>query len=100
MLDGIDYYPRKTKKNSKSKIWILGLVVVSIVLYTVVQNFPQPPQEDSGKTLIVISKGERPIITTNSSIIIKTNQTYQPKIDSRVKSDKGLDELIQTFEQQ
>lgn len=100
MLDGIDYYPRKAKKSSKSKILILGLLVVSIVVYAIVQNLSQSPQEDNGKILIVVSKGEKPIVNVNSSIIIKSNQTYQPKIDSRVKSDKGLDELIQTFEQQ
>lgn len=100
MLDGIDYYPRKTKKKPKLIIWILGLTIVLIGLYTIVQYLSTSTQEDNSKTLIVISKGEKPTIATNSSIIIKTNQTYQSKIDSRVKSDKGLDELIQTFEQQ
>jgi len=100
MLDGIDYYPRKTKKKPKLIIWILGLTIVLTALYTIFQYLSTSTQEANSKTLIVISKGEKPTVTTNSSIIIKSNQTYQPKIDSRVKSDKGLDELIQTFEQQ
>ena len=51
-------------------------------------------------TLIVISKGKKQAEEKVNSVIIKSNNIDQVEADRRVKSDKGLDELIQTFTQQ
>ncbi len=99
MLDGIDYYPSKTKKKPKLKIGSLVVLLLVIGVYFAFQNSLTTPEANNNQTLIVISKAEKPIEAT-TSIIIKSNKSYQPEIDRRVKSNKGLDELIQTFEQQ
>ena len=99
MLDGIDYYPSKKKRKPRVKIWILILVLV-LVATSAYQYLKTPVKEVSGNTLIIVSKGKKPIEESISSVIIKSNQVYQGERDHRVKSDKGLDELIQTFKKQ
>ncbi|WPE16055.1 hypothetical protein R5P06_05765 [Candidatus Thioglobus autotrophicus] len=99
MLDGIDYYPSKKKRKPRIKIWILILAIVLMGLYGY-QYLEMPVKEANNNTLIVISKGKKPVEEQTNSVIIKSNKTYQTEIDRRVKSDKGLDELIQTFKKQ
>ncbi|MBT3277112.1 hypothetical protein [Candidatus Thioglobus sp.] len=100
MLDGIDYYPRKKKRQPKLKIWVLILSVFFIGLYGY-QASENTTKKVNDNTLIVISKGKKPVEEKADSVIIKSNQAYQQtEIDRRVKSDRGLDELIQTFKQQ
>ena len=66
----------------------------------VYQYLEAPVKEVNDSTLIVISKGKKPVEESLSNVIIKSDQVYQSEIDRRVKSDKGLDELIQTFKKQ
>ena len=99
MLYGIDYYPSKKKRKPRVKIWILILALALVSVYAY-QYLEAPVKEVSNNTLIVVSKGKKPVEESISSIIIKSDQVYQGEIDRRVKSDKGLDELIQTFKKQ
>jgi hypothetical protein len=100
MLDGIDYYPRKRKRQPKIKIWVLILTIFVIWVYGY-QASENTTTKVNDNTLIVISKGKRQVEEKTNSVIIKSNQSYQQtEIDRRVKSDRGLDELIQTFKQQ
>ena len=99
MLGGIDYYPRKKKRKPRVKIWalVLGFFILGIYGY---QYLELPVEKSNTNTLIVISKGKKQVEEKTNSVIIKSNNTYQVEADRRVKSDKGLDELIQTFKQQ
>ncbi len=99
MLDGIDYYPRNKKRKLRAKKWVLmlGFSILGIYGY---QYFELPVEKSSANTLIVISKGKKQVEEKVNSVIIKSNNTYQIEADRRVKSHKGLDELIQTFKQQ
>jgi len=99
MLDGIDYYPKKKKRKPRVKIWIfiLGFFILGVYGY---QYLELPVEQSNANTLIVISKGKKQVEEKVNSVIIKSNNTYQVETDRRVKSDKGLDELIQTFKQQ
>lgn len=99
MLDGIDYYPSKRQKKPRKKLWVLSFIVLLLGGYGVSQFLEKTIKKPIKNTLIVVSKGEKQVDDVVNSIIIKSNKNYQPKIDYRVKSDKGLDELIQTFEQ-
>jgi aspartate ammonia-lyase len=99
MLDGIDYYPKKSKKKSQSKVWIVVVLVLFVGGYLTSQFFDKQAVKSSGQTMIIISKAKKSI-EEPTSIIIKSNKAYQPSIDHRVKSGKGLDELIQIFKQQ
>ncbi|CAC9585007.1 hypothetical protein [uncultured Gammaproteobacteria bacterium] len=98
MLDGIDYYPNKPKKNPRLKIWIFALLCLFIGGYFISQLTLKPAEKPPIQTLIVVSKAKK-IIEAPSSVIIKSDQTYQSVIDHHVKSDKELDELIQTFKE-
>ena len=99
MLDGIDYYPRKKKRKPRIKIWVLmlGFFILGVYGY---QYLELPVEQSNANTLIIISKGKKQVEEKVNSVIIKSNNTYQVETDRRVKSDKGLDELIQTFKQQ
>ena len=99
MLGGIDYYPRKKKRKPRIKIWtlILGFFILGVYGY---QYFELPVEKSSANTLIVISKGKKQVEEKVNSVIIKSNNIDQVEADRRVKSHKGLDELIQTFKQQ
>lgn len=99
MLDGIDYYPRKKKRKPRIKIWVLMLGFSILAAYGY-QYLELPVEKSKTDTLIVISKGKKQVEEKTNSVIIKSNNTYQVETDRRVKSDKGLDELIQTFKQQ
>jgi paraquat-inducible protein B len=99
MLDGIDYYPKKSKKKSWSKVWIVVVLVLLVGAYLTSQFFEKKAIKSSSQTMIVISKAKK-FIEEPTSIIIKSNKDYQPIIDHRVKNGKGLDELIQIFKQQ
>ena len=100
MLDGIDYYPRKKKRKPRIKIWVLILGFFILVVYGY-QYLELPVEKSSAtNTLIIISKGKKQVEEKANSVIIKSNNTYQVEADLRVKSDKGLDELIQIFKQQ
>jgi len=99
MLDGIDYYPKKSKKKSRSKVWIVIVLVLFVGGYLISQIFEKKIVKSSSQTMIVISEAKK-AIEEPTSIIIKSNKAYQPIIDHRVKSGKGLDELIQIFKQQ
>jgi hypothetical protein len=99
MLDGIDYYPSKKKRKPRVKIWFL-ISALALVAGYVYQYLEAPVKEVNDSTLIVISKGKKPVEESLSNVIIKSDQVYQSEIDRRVKSDKGLDELIQTFKKQ
>ncbi|WP_428087295.1 hypothetical protein [Candidatus Thioglobus sp.] len=100
MLDGIDYYPAKSKKKFKLSIWIFSFIVLLLSAYFIFKYFPEAQQNPNKQTLIIVSKAKKPVENLNTSIIIKSSNSYQPEIDQRVKSDKGLDELIQKFKQQ
>ena len=77
---------------------MLGFSILGIYGY---QYFDLPVEKSSAtNTLIVISKGKKQVEEKVNSVIIKSNNTDQVEADRRVKSDKGLDELIQTFKQQ
>ena len=90
----------KKKRQPKLKIWVLILSVFFIGLYGY-QASENTTKKVNDNTLIVISKGKKPVEEKVDSVIIKSNQAYQQtEIDRRVKSDRGLDELIQTFKQQ
>ena len=100
MLGGIDYYPRKKKRQPRIKIWALILGFFILVVYGY-QYLELPVEKSSAtNTLIVISKGKKQVEEKVNSVIIKSNNIDQVEADRRVKSDKGLDELIQTFTQQ
>jgi len=100
MLGGIDYYPRKKKRKPRIKIWALILSFFILVVYGY-QYLELPVEKSSAtNTLIVISKGKKQAEEKVNSVIIKSNNIDQVEADRRVKSDKGLDELIQTFTQQ
>ena len=99
MLDGIDYYPKKSKRKFKLNAWFFVLLLLSVGVYFAIQYFPKTAERPNEQALIVISKAKKPIEKSSSSIIIKSSKTYQLEADNRVKSDRGLDELIQTFEQ-
>jgi D-arabinose 1-dehydrogenase-like Zn-dependent alcohol dehydrogenase len=100
MLDGIDYYPSKKKRKPRVKNWVLmlGFFILGVYGY---QYLESPAEKSSAtNTLIVISKGKKQAEEKVNSVIIKSNNIDQVEADRRVKSDKGLDELIQTFKQQ
>ncbi len=99
MLEGVDYYPRKTKKKPKLKIGVFGLLAVVLLVYFYLNLDKTPAKSSVSKTTFVISKAKKQENEVASSIIIKSNNSYQPvKIDKRVKSDKGLDEVIQSYQ--
>lgn len=81
------------------KIWVLMLSFFILAAYGY-QYLELPVEKSKTDTLIVISKGKKQVEEKTNSVIIKSNNTYQVETDRRVKSDKGLDELIQTFKQQ
>ncbi len=97
MLDGIDYYPSKGKKEPQRKIRILALIIILLGGYSIFEFLEEPIKESEESALIIISKGEKQTDEVADSIIIKSNQVYQPRVDYRVKSNKGLDELIHTL---
>ena len=100
MLGGIDYYPRKKKRKPRVIIWALILGFFILVIYGY-QYLELPVEKSSAtNTLIVISKGKKQAEEKVNSVIIKSNNIDQVEADRRVKSNKGLDELIQTFTQQ
>ncbi len=99
MLEGVDYYPRKTKKKPKLKIGVFTLLVIFLSVYFYSNIDQSTLDSNTGKTTFVISKAKKQDGETTSSIIIKSNNSYQPtKLDKRVKSDKGLDEVIQSYQ--
>lgn len=99
MLEGVDYYPRKTKKKPKLKIGVVGLLFVFLGVYFYLNTDQTSTNSSVSKTTFVISKAKKQEDEVASSIIIKSNSSYQPiKIDKRVKSDKGLDEVIQNYQ--
>jgi len=100
MLGGIDYYPRKKKRKPRVKIWALILGFFILVVYGYQYLELQVEKSSAINTLIVISKGKKQAEEKVNSVIIKSNNIDQVEADRRVKSNKGLDELIQTFTQQ
>ncbi|MDC9726992.1 MAG: hypothetical protein PSN35_04055 [Candidatus Thioglobus sp.] len=99
MLDGIDYYPAKAKKKSNTKSWILGFLVISVAVYWYQNTEFSSVKTTNDPTLIIVSKAKK-TVEAPTSIIIKSSDIEQPMVDRRVKSNKGLDELIQTFKRQ
>jgi len=100
MLGGIDYYPRKKKRKPRVIIWALILGFFILVVYGYQYLELQVEKSSAINTLIVISKGKKQAEEKVNSVIIKSNNIDQVEADRRVKSNKGLDELIQTFTQQ
>ena len=100
MLGGINYYPRKKKRKPRIKIWALILGFFILVVYGYQYLKLAGEKSSVTNTLIFISKGKKQVEEKANSVIIKSNNTYQVEADLRVKSDKGLDEVIQIFKQQ
>jgi hypothetical protein len=99
MLEGIEYYPKKSKIKFKSKVFILIFIVLIIGVYFLLQNSSTTTKvNNNNQTLIVIKKAQGPI--KNTINIIKYDTSYQPEIDNQAKSYRKLDEIIQAFEQQ
>jgi len=99
MLEGVDYYPRKAKKKPKLKIGFFALLVIFLSVYFYSNIDQSTLDSNTGKTTFIISKAKKQEDEAASSIIIKSNNAYQPiKVDKRVKSDKGLDEVIQSYQ--
>ncbi len=99
MLDGIDYYPAKAKKKPNTKIWVLGFLTLLVAAYWYQNTKFSSVKTTNDPTLIIVSKAKK-TVETPTSVIIKSSEIEQPMVDRRVKSNKGLDELIQTFKQQ
>jgi hypothetical protein len=99
MIEGIEYYPKKSKIRLKSIIFAFAFIVLIISVYFLSQSSSTTTKaSNNNQTLIVIKKAQGAI--KNTVNIIKYDTNYEPEVDNQAKSYRKLDEIIQAFEQE
>lgn len=93
MIDGIDYYPVKKKRNGRAKGWVLFLLFVAVVAYWYFDNKQNPVKPQS--TWIVISEPEIEQPITIIPIVVIPIQDKQRADETQML--ENLDEVIQTY---
>ncbi len=98
MLEGIDYYPQKKKKNHNSKLWLIFLSVFGIASYLYFNlDKIKDTSVNNNSNLIVIIEDEKPeeVIVTKSTI--NTSDSLVSEDGNAVVNSKGLDEVIRVY---
>ena len=91
MIDGVDYYPRVKKSNSKLKLWVLFLLLIGAISYWYYNN--KQGSEKPKSTLIVISEPEIDQAVQTIPIVITPIQSKQ----KTPQMLENLDEVMQTY---
>ena len=92
MLDGIDYYPKRKKRNKLKFFWLLLALALVYVAWIYIGSLGIDSTSQS--TSIVIST---PGIEEEAvEILIESVEVNTNKVESKI--NESLDEVIQTYE--
>jgi hypothetical protein len=100
MIEGIDYYPKKSKTKRWLKIFVVGLIIVLISLLIYIQFDFDEVEKPAENRLILIEKPAPKPLKIIDDITLKADKNPTPKLGNQTTKDAVLDEPIQTFEQQ
>ncbi|BBB22462.1 conserved hypothetical protein [Abyssogena phaseoliformis symbiont OG214] len=97
MLEGIDYYPKKSKKKLKLK-WRMPLLLALMAgIFWYLNQKYNTKKVKKAPVLIVISKGEKEQKETVSTVIIDNHSLLGSNSNKNIVNPKALDEAIHNY---
>ena len=94
MLEGIDYYPKKSKKKLKLKWWLPLFLAFFSGIFWYLNQKDNTKKVKKNPVLIVISRGEKELAST---VIIDNHPLLDSKSNKNIINPKALDEAIHNY---
>jgi len=92
MLDGIDYYPKRKKRNKLKFFWLLLVLALVYVAWIYIGSLGIDSTSQSTSIVISTPGVEEEAV----EILIESVEVNTNKVES--KSNESLDEVIQNYE--
>jgi hypothetical protein len=97
MLEGIDYYPKKSKKNFKLKWWLTLFLAFFSGIFWYLNQKDNTKKVKKTPVLIVIIRGEKEQKELASTVIIDNHPLLDSKSNKNIINSKALDEAIHNY---
>ncbi len=97
MLEGIDYYPKKSNKKLKLKWWMLLLLAFIAGMFWYLNQKDNTQKVKEAPVLIIISKGEKEQKEIVNTVIIDNHPLLGSYSNKNIINPKELDEAIHNY---